>query len=209
MTTHLPISSRLRRLSTAASRFPATMLFLCGSMALLAIGCASHQRAVINEAYPYKEPLSSPGQKFSGLPPAVQRTVRAQVGTADIYDIDKLTASDESIYRLTFRNSRLFPPLYVKSDGSVMYPDLIHVAVGAGEDDIGALSGGAVSGLKVSDLPQKVVSTIQEKAPTAEVAFINKVSFNDQTFFEVSFKDPLRNPQLVVAEDGVLVKKIW
>lgn len=196
-------------LSRALSRVPAMLSVLCASLALLSIGCAAHNRAASNRAYPYKEPLSSPGHKFSGLPPAVQSTVRAQVGTADIHDIDKLTASNETIYRLTFRDSRLFPPLYVKSDGSVMYPDLNHVAVGAGRDDIGAMSGGAVSGLKVSDLPQKVISTIQEKAPTAEIAFINKVSFNDQTFFEVSFKDPLRNPQLVVAGDGTLVKKIW
>lgn len=177
----------------------------CGAAVYLA-GCVEHQKTA---AYRYHEPLSSPGQQFSGLPPAVQKTVRAQVGGADIYNVVKIERFDQPVYKIIFQDPKLFPPLYVNADGSVLYPDLNHVAVGAGKEDIGAMSGGAASGLKLSDLPQKVVSLIQEKAPTAEVAFIHQVTFNGRVFYEVSFKDPLRNPDLVISEEGSLVKKIW
>ncbi|HLP78887.1 MAG TPA: hypothetical protein VK327_18455 [Candidatus Paceibacterota bacterium] len=171
----------------------------------IATGCA-HRKAAA-QAYPYREPLSSPGQKLGGLPPAVQKSIRAQVGGADIYDVEKLPVPGGTAYKVVFQDPRMFPPLYIKADGSVLYPDLTHVAVGASTDEIGALSGGAESGLRLSDLPKKVVSTIQEKAPTAEVAYINRVEVNDRGYYEVTFKDPNRNPKLIVAEDGTLVNK--
>ncbi len=209
MNSYQPIATPARVRSGLWNNLRLTTFVPWSIFALLLIGCASHHDARNGQAYPYKAPLSSPGQKFSGLPPAVQASVRAQVGGAEIHDIEKLNPSDRTIYRIIFRDAKLFPPLYVKADGSVLYPDMQHVAVGAGRDDIGAMSGGADSGLRLSDLPQKVVSTIQEKAPTAEVAFISKMAFNDRVFYEVSFKDPLRNPKIVVAENGELVKKIW
>jgi hypothetical protein len=183
------------------------LCFIATTMVLYAAGCSSRKTA--EQPYPYHEPLSSPGQKLSGLPPAVQATIRAQVGGADIHDIQKMGVGDQTAYEITFRAHQLFPPLYVRSDGSVLYPDLQQIAVGAGNDDIGAISGGAASGLRLSDLPQKVVSTIQEKAPTAEIAFITQTNFNGQMHFEISFQDPVRHPKIIVGDDGTFFKKVW
>jgi hypothetical protein len=173
--------------------------------AILLTGCA-HEKHLAQE-YPYHEPLSSPGKTFSGLPPAVQSSIRAQVGAADMFDMIKTTNSPRTIYKITFQESDLFPPLYVAADGSVIYPDLQTVAVSAHADTIGVISGGAESGLKLSDLPIKVATTIQEKAPTAEIAYINKIVKGIQVFYEITFKDPLSNPEMLVAEDGSLLKR--
>jgi hypothetical protein len=181
--------------------------FVLGCCALLGaaslVGCATHTEPA---RYPYHQPLSSPGEKFGGLPPAVQKTVRAQVGSADMYDIRKLDSSDRVVYEILFHDHTRYPPLYVASDGSVLYPDMT-VAVPAEESNIGALSGGAAGGVKFSDLPIGVAHTVLEKEPTAEVAFIHRVYLGGSTFYEVSFKNAKRYQKLLIAEDGAVVNE--
>src|SRR5688572_17387514 len=145
-----------------------SLIGLC-VLAGLAIGCRSSQPPPEVADYPYHEPLLSPGTKFGGLPPAVQRSVRAQAGAAELYDVAKATTINGVVYEVMFRDPKLYPSLYLAPDGSVIAPDLLTVVVAADEDTIGPRSGGAVDGLRLSDLPSKVVATIQEKVPTAEV----------------------------------------
>jgi hypothetical protein len=180
--------------------------FLCCALVGVAslVGCATHTEPA---RYPYHQPLSSPGEKFGGLPPAVQKTVRAQVGSADMYDIRKLDASsDRVVYEILFHDRNRYPPLYVASDGSVLYPDMT-VAVPAEESNIGALSGGAAGGVKFSDLPIGVAHTVLEKEPTAEVAFIHRVYLGGSPFYEVTFKNAKRYQKLLIAEDGAVVNE--
>jgi hypothetical protein len=101
----------------------------------------------------------------------------------------------------------MFPPLYIHTDGSVLNPDL-SLSVGAVRDTFGAVSGGAVSGVRFSDLPIKVARAIQEKAPTSEVGYITTLTVNNQLFYQVSFQDSQRNPQLIVREDGVIIDRL-
>jgi hypothetical protein len=166
------------------------------------IGCANRETV----EYPYHQPLDSPGEKFGGLPPAVQKSIRAQVGSADMYDIRKLNDSGHVVYQIVFRDWQRYPPLYVRSDGSIMRPDGT-IAVGAGEDDIGAMSGGAMGGLRFSDLPIAVANTVHDKAPTAEVAYIHKVNINGYQRYEISFKNEARYPRMIIEEDGTLVSR--
>jgi hypothetical protein len=156
--------------------------------------------------YPYTYPLSSPGEKFGGLPPAVQTSIRAQVGGADIFDIHKLTPPGHHVvYEVVFREAFRYPPLYVAPDGSVLFPDFT-VAVPANRETIGALSGGAVGGLRVSDLPINVANTIYEKAPAGEVAYVNKIVSGDAAYYEVTFKGT-HTPKMLIAEDGTLLER--
>lgn len=154
---------------------------------------------------PYTQPLFSPGGKFAGLPPAVQNTIRAQVGVADIKDIIKDTSSGTAVYQIYFLNSAAFPTLYVSSNGDVLNPDL-SVAVRAAHDDIGIAAAAPGDGVKLSDLPPNVMRVIQERAPNAEVASIRKETRNDIVVYVVSFKPEAHAPKLTIAEDGTLVK---
>jgi len=156
-------------------------------------GCADETRMT------YQQPLTSPGGIFATLPPAVQNTVRAEAGTAEIATISKEAAP--GVYEFRFRNSEVYPPLYVASDGSVLTTNLT-VAVGASKDSIAASTGSEASALKMDDLPPNVVLTIRHHAPTAEVDSISRLTSEGQVFYIVSFKDPAHHPKLLIRDDG-------
>src|SRR6266478_3539705 len=98
-------------------------LFQSALISVILAGCAN-QRPVAEYPAPYQRPLNSPGGKFSGLPPAVQNTIRAETGAAEIEDIHKDTSSGQPVYKVYFENRKLFPTLYVAPDGSVLNPDM-------------------------------------------------------------------------------------
>lgn len=160
---------------------------------------SSHYRSI------YSYPLSSPGGKFTGLPPAVQNTVRAQAGSAELHDVVKDSSSGRTVYKILFKNWELYPPLIVAPDGSVLNPDLT-VAIAAPLDYIGIATTGPVVGIKRDDLPAPVMKSIQEHAPTKEISLINKEMWNDKEVFIITFKDPQHNPSLYVYADGTVIR---
>ncbi len=151
----------------------------------------------------YHNPLLSPGAQFATLPPAVQRTVRAEAGAADIDDIVKDNDAGRIVYRVYFRNAGANPPLYIAPDGSLLYPDL-RVAIGGSQDTVGVLTGGPVTGITLSDLPPQVVKKIQERAPDAEVAYISKETRGDKVVYTIVFKDQM-HPALRINANGTVV----
>lgn len=166
-------------------------------VALLAAGCASHDKAKEAAHHTvYNKPLTSPGAKFGALPPIVQRTVLAQVGPAEVVDAVRDTSSGRVVYKIYFLDRDIFPPMYVAADGSVLNPDLT-VAVGAGMG----------TRVKPADVPASVKKTIPERAPSAEVAYINKETWGGRTVYIVTFKDEAHNPKLLIAEDGTVVEE--
>lgn len=174
---------------------------------LLMWGCATRQKPAVAEYERpeslYNEPLVSPGTKFAALPPAVQHTIRAQTGGAEIEDIIRDTFSGRPIYRVYFTARDVLPPLYIAADGSVLNPDLT-VAVGAGHDAVEFLTGGASSGIKLGDLPPDVVKLIQQRAPEAEIKTITKETRGDRVWYIISFKNEKQQP-LEIPGDGAIV----
>jgi hypothetical protein len=175
-----------------------TTCLLIVAIAALVCGC------VEDHPMSYTEPLTSPGGKFSRLPPAVQNTVRAQSGTVEIADIVRSGTTSAPVYTFYFKNAEVFPPLYVASDGSVLRPDMT-VAVGATEETLEAATGSGVSGVRMGDLPPNVVETIRHSAPTAVVSTISRVTSEGEIFYEVMFEDPSRHPMLLIRDNGHLV----
>src|SRR5436190_8769268 len=70
-----------------------------GGFSLLLPGCARHHQLAPSH-YPvsYEKPLASPGAKFSALPPPVQNSLRAEVGSAEIADVVKDSTSEGPVY---------------------------------------------------------------------------------------------------------------
>src|SRR5215831_15180006 len=109
---------------------------LTALLGVLLAGCAHHREAEKVEkvekktAEPieyerlYHYPLQSVGTQFAALPPAVQRSIRAEVGSAQIADIRKGTTGSDLVYVVHFMKRDVMPPLYVAPDGSVLRPDL-------------------------------------------------------------------------------------
>jgi hypothetical protein len=166
------------------------------ALAFALCGCASEQYQVA-----YQQPLTSAGGVFSTLPPAVQNTLRAEAGMAELQSISKETAL--GVYEFRFRNSDIYPPLYVASDGSVLTSNLT-VSIPASVDTIAASTGSEASGLKMDDLPPNVVLTIRHQAPTAEVNAVSRLTSENDVFYNVTFKDPGHHPKLLIRDDGKL-----
>jgi len=153
----------------------------------------------------YDQPLTSPGGEFSKLPPAVQNSVRAEAGMAEIESVRRNPNGPTAVYVVHFRNAAVYPPLYLASDGSVLTSNLT-VAVGASVDSIAASTGSEAGGLKMDDLPPNVVLTIRHSAPTGEVEAISRTSSEGQVLYSVRFKDPSRHPALIIRDNGQLVR---
>ncbi len=170
-------------------------------------GCARHHAATSQQSYQlaYDEPLISPGTKFAGLPPAVQHTIRAEAGIAEIRNIWKFERAGRPAYRIAFRDPYVHPPLYVAADGSVLKPDL-GVAIGAPKDSYYVLTRGPVTGVALSDVPASVISVLRQRAPDAEVDTITKETSGGRVVYVITFKDSFY-PKLYVQADGTLIKQ--
>jgi uncharacterized membrane protein YkoI len=54
-------------------------------------------------------------------------------------------------------------------------------------------------------LPPSVQKTVRAQAPNAEIASVNKTTREGVDVYEVEFKEPGKNPKVIVAADGKLV----
>ncbi len=173
-------------------------LFVIATAGVLLCGC------VAEHPISYVEPLTSPGGQFSKLPPAVQNSVRAEAGMAEISYISRSDTNGSPLYTFYFKNAETFQPLHVTSDGSVLRSDMT-VAVGATAETIEASTGSGVGGVRMGDLPPNVVVTIRHSAPTSVVASISRLTSEGDVFYEVAFEDPANHPPLVIRDDGHLL----
>jgi len=184
-----------------------SMLFLCvwGLPAFFLVGCKSPPPdPLMTYQQLYCHSLVSSGAQFSSLPVAVQRTVTAETGSASIAHVEKRLVGKQTVYRISFENSDLFPPLNVASDGSVLDPDL-RVAVGAPRDLFSSASSGPVSRVSPDELPPQVVKAIQRFAPDAEVDALTRELEGQLTTYIVTFKGR-SHPTLKLAADGTPLK---
>jgi hypothetical protein len=164
-------------------------------------GCAHHhaappatQTSTSVADYPYHQPLFTPGGFFATLPAAVQNSVRSQAGTAEIVNISTQTNSAGVVYTIKFRQSEIYPPLYIAADGSVLNPDMT-VAVPMPPKPA----------LSVGDLPPQVQSALVSHAGAADVVSIKKDTLDDRAVYVISFKDEAHFPKLYITADGTLL----
>ncbi len=77
---------------------------------------------------------------------------------------------------------------------------------GGADNDKNVLTGGPVTGTTVKDLPQAVKNTLKEKAPSAEIADIDKQSQGGRVIYRITFSEPARNPTMYLSQDGSIVQ---
>jgi len=77
---------------------------------------------------------------------------------------------------------------------------------GAGSDH-NVLTGGPVTGTRISDLPQAVKDTLSSQVPSGEVADIDKQVLGSQVIYKISFADPSNTPSLYISQDGRVVRE--
>ncbi len=186
--------------------------FACALIMLLGIaaGCRTRQKpavAVFERPYEtsYHFPLTSPGAKFATLPPAVQHSIRAETGGAEIDEIVIDTNSAPKVYRVYFVNYEAYPPLYLAADGSVLNQDL-SVAMGGVREQPQVITGGPTQAVTLNDLPPVVVKEVQRLAPDSEIESITKESRGQESVYFVTFKGRTHTP-LRIASDGTLLRR--
>ena len=148
--------------------------------------------------------IETASKDFNELPPAVQKTVRAQSPNGEIAHVNHKTDNGMDVYEVEFREPGSNPKITVASDGKLVTTDMARPA-GAVER---ALTPTGAVGTKFSALPEKVQKTIQSHAPSTEITDISRHENNGRVIYEVEFKDKGKNPSIRVAEDGTLVQEL-
>src|SRR5262245_23662959 len=149
--------------------------------------------------------IEQASQKFNELPPAVQKTVRAQSPNGEIASVKQTVDNGMEVYEVKFKQpDGSTPKVVVATDGKLINSDLPKVAGTIQR----ALTPTGATGTKLSALPEVVQKTIQSKAPNAEITDISRKEDNGRVFYEIEFSDKGKNPTLKVAEDGTLVQDL-
>ena len=78
--------------------------------------------------------------------------------------------------------------------------------VGGTDGDHNVLTGGPVTGTRVSDLPQPVRDTLQKQVQSAEVADIDKQVLGNEVVYKISFTDPTNSAALYISQDGRIIQ---
>jgi hypothetical protein len=173
---------------------------------ILSTGCAETRvsekpAAEVVAKPPVVYSTNSPGSKFALLPSAVQRTITAQAGAAEIKDINKVAGASREVYEIKFRDTALNPTLYVAEDGTLISSGPYSYSGAPGE--FGGTGQGANLGV-VSGLPFPVQRALQQQAGNAVIVDILK---SKHTLYEINFKDPNLNPKMVITEEGIILKQ--
>ncbi len=148
--------------------------------------------------------IQTASEKFNELPPAVQKTVRAQAPNAEIADVDRTTRDGIDVYEVKFRGANGNPKVIVGTDGHLISSDLPNQP-GAIQK---LLTPTGAAGTPFSALPLAVQQTLKSHSPDAEIAKITRHDDNGRVIYEVEYKDTGKNPTIRVAEDGTLVQDL-
>jgi len=148
--------------------------------------------------------IESASTKYNELPPAVQKTVRAQAPNGEIADVSHKTDNGVDLWEVTFREPDHNPKILVDGSGKLVSTEMAHAA-GPVER---MLTPTGATGTKFSALPEKAQRTIQAQAPETAIANITRHEDNGRVIYEVEFQDKGKNPTIRVADDGTLVQEL-
>jgi len=154
--------------------------------------------------------VESNSQAFNTLPPAVQKSVRAQSPNGEITGVSKTTENGMDAWKVDIRNqgANKDNEMVVAADGKVLSSDMPNSPNGVVSTVKKALTPTGAVGTKFSALPEAVQKTIQAHAPDAQISDIERHSDNGRVIYEVQFQDTGKNPSIRVAEDGTLVQDL-
>ena len=148
--------------------------------------------------------------KFEDLPAAVQATVRQQSGGTKIKDIDREDRTGKTVYEVEFEKDGADQEIHVAEDGTLIPEEAAGLV--RNEKDGDKTTGNdrtrvrAALSPKFADLPAAVKATVQQHGSEAEIEDIDRETHNGQTVYEIEFRREGPNREIVVAEDGKLIK---
>src|SRR5258708_1347004 len=129
--------------------------------------------------------VQTASEKFNELPPAVQKTVRAQAPNAEITDVSQKTENGAQVYEVQLREEGGSPKIVVAADGTLVNSDMPKTA-GAVQK---LLTPTGAVGTPLSALPEAAQKTIQAHSPNAQIAGISRHDENGRVIYEIEFVD--------------------
>lgn len=148
--------------------------------------------------------VESASQKFNELPPAVQKTVRAQAPNAEIADVSHKNRDGMDVYEVQFAEPGKNASVMVAADGRLLNSDM---AKPAGKVERLLTPTGA-TGTKLSALPEAAQKTILSKAPNRPITDIARHEKDGRVFYQVDFNENGNRSTMEVAEDGTVVQEL-
>jgi uncharacterized membrane protein YkoI len=147
--------------------------------------------------------------EFNQLPPAVQKTVRAQAPDAEIADIKKDSRNGREVYVVQFRDKQRHPAMEVAADGMLVKYQAGEAAMGSPGSVEGSVKGRVATSMEkeYSALPVTVQKAIDANAPKAEVADIKRKEENGQVIYDIEYAGKDHKPVLRISADGHIMKK--
>lgn len=147
--------------------------------------------------------VQTASEQFNALPPAVQKTARAQAPDAEIVSVSTINNNGATDYQIKFRENGSTPTVVIAPDGSLVSSQLPQTAGMIKK----FLTPTGATGTEFSALPLQVQTAIQSHAPKAQISSITRHDVNGRVIYEVQFKDSSANPPLRIADDGTIVQK--
>lgn len=144
--------------------------------------------------------------KFEDLPAAVQATVRQQSGGTKINDIDREDRTGKTVYEIEFDKEGANTEIHVAEDGTLLPEDAASLTRDDKSTDTDRTRVRALASPKFADLPAAVKSTVQQHGSQSEIEDIDRETRNGRIVYEIEFRREGPNREIVVAEDGTLIK---
>lgn len=137
--------------------------------------------------------------RIEDVPAAVRKTIEQQAAGRKIADIDRETWEGKTVFEVEFAQTGRNAQVHIAEDGTIVKPETKAPAAGT-------LLKGIFMGTQLSDTPAAVQETIKREAKGMEIADIDKERRAGRVLYEVEFKNPGRNIELHIAEDGTIVQ---
>lgn len=143
-----------------------------------------------------------PTMRLEDVPPAVRKTIEQQAAGRKVADIDRETWDGKTVFEVEFAQTGRNEQIHVSEDGRIVK----HEGKEPARTTTANTLKGPMIGTRFSDTPPAVQATIQREANGAEIADIDKERREGRVLYEVEFKNPGRNIEIHVAEDGSIVQ---
>jgi uncharacterized membrane protein YkoI len=142
-----------------------------------------------------------PTMRLEDVPPAVRKTIEQHAAGRKVADIDRETWDGKMVYEVEFAQTGRNEQIHVAENGTLLKQEGKAPGAPSTAGDIK----GPLIGTRFSDTPPAVQATIRREARGAEIADIDKERRDGRTLYEVEFKNPGRNVELHIAEDGSIL----
>jgi len=139
--------------------------------------------------------------QLEDMPAPVRKTIEQHAAGRKVADIDRETWDGKTVYEVEFAQTGRNEQIHVAENGTLLKQEGKAPGAPATAGDIK----GPVIGTRFSDTPPAVQATIKREAKGAEIADIDKERRDGRVLYEVEFKNPGRNVELHIAEDGSIM----